>query len=343
MELKIKKKIKKIAFLGNFYSSYTSETYYCRTFNKLGINTFLLQEGKASSELILEKALASDMFFWVHTHGWHTMGMDRVLDILKTRGIPTVGYHLDLWLGLQRQKDLQSDIYWNIDYFFSVDRYMAEYLNEKKNIKAFYLPAGVFEEEAFMWDSSFPTAPNLPSVPEIVFVGSKNYHPEWSYRVELINFLEKTYGSRFGLFGKDSGVIVRGEALNELYAKAKIVVGDNLTPGFDYPFYFSDRLFETTGRGGFLIYPFIGGIDDFFVLQKNTGNGFYDLEKTELVVYPFKDFDYLKYLIDYFLNHEEEREAIRKRGFLRAKKEHTYTQRLLNIIKRVEEEESKKH
>jgi len=61
---------------------------------------------------------------------------------------------------------------------------------------------------------------------------------------------------------------VRGEALNQIYANAKIVVGDTLNLDFKYPWYSSDRLFEVTGRGGFMIYPDIEGLDTFFERDK---------------------------------------------------------------------------
>ena len=64
--------------------------------------------------------------------------------------------------------------------------------------------------------------------------------------------------------------VIRGKELNDLYATAKVVVGDTLCKGFNYPYYFSDRLFETTGRGGFLIHPYIKGLEDYFEVKVGT-------------------------------------------------------------------------
>jgi len=111
--------------------------------------------------------------------------------------------------------------------------------------------------------------------------------------------------------------------LNQLYSDTKIVIGDTLCIGFDYPYYLSDRIFETTGRGGFIIHPYIKGIEDLFEIGK------------EIVTYQFGDFDDLFKKIDYYLKHDKEREAIRKAGFERTKRDHTYRQRWEQIIKEV--------
>jgi glycosyltransferase involved in cell wall biosynthesis len=267
------------------------------------------------------------MFFWVHTHGYHTAGISEVLKELKKKKIPSVGYHLDLWLGLERQKDLKTDPYWGIEYFFSVDKLMVDFLNADKSLpKAWFLPAGVFEDECYL------AKKNKVFEYDVVFVGSRDYHREWQYRQHLIKWLEQTYGSRFAQFGRGGVKSVRGDELNQLYASAKVVVGDTLCIDYKYPYYLSDRIFETTGRGGFIIHPYIKGIDELYNIQVQKKNGTCNTSKAEIITYPFNDFEYLKYLIDYFVENGQEREEIRKRGFEKTKKEHTYTNRLKFII-----------
>src|SRR5690349_14884341 len=100
----------RIAFLGNFHVDYTSETHHKKSLEALGHEVMPLQEGQATSLAVLRQAMQSDMFVWVHTHGWQTpgeMSMVEVLDILKRSNIPSVTYHLDLWFGLKRQEDLE--------------------------------------------------------------------------------------------------------------------------------------------------------------------------------------------------------------------------------------------
>jgi hypothetical protein len=71
-----------ITFLGNFEVPYSSENHHAKSLESLGHTVKKLQEKKVRSEIILDKALKSDLFIWVHTHGWQTPGsmtMDGVL------------------------------------------------------------------------------------------------------------------------------------------------------------------------------------------------------------------------------------------------------------------------
>jgi spore maturation protein CgeB len=89
---------------------------------------------------------------------------------------------------------------------------------------------------------------------------------------------------------------------------------------FDYPYYMSDRIFETTGRAGFIIHPYVKGIEDLFEIDK------------EIVTYEFENFAELRRKIDYYLVHDDEREAIRKAGHERTKRDHTYLKRWETIL-----------
>lgn len=317
----------KIAFLGNFGVDYSSESHHAKTLQGLGHQVFKLQEGQAPAEQIEAVASTSEMFVWVHTHGWKTpsendLSMVEVLKRLKKNGVPTVTYHLDLWFGLQRQKDLEQDeFYKHIGHFFTVDKKMADWFNENTEVKGHYLHAGVFEQECYIAAPSFQFDTYAH---DIIFVGSRGYHPEWKYRPELIDWLKKTYPTQFTHVGGDGEIpTTRGQALNTLYADSKIAIGDSLCINFDYPWYWSDRVYETLGRGGFMIHPFIHGMDEDFT------NG------THLVYYKFGDWEDLRTKINYYLEHDDEREKIRLAGHEHVKKNHTYRQRWEAIIKEV--------
>jgi hypothetical protein len=253
----------------------------------------------------------------VHTHGWNTPGIMTMQDVLirlKKHKVPSMTYHLDLWLGLSRQRDLRrKPVYQHIDHFFTVDRKMAEWFNTRTNVKGHYIPAGVYDKECVYT----PTAPKE----DVIFVGSKTYHPEWPYRPKLINFLSKTYGTRFNLYGREGLGIVRGQDLNNLYASTKVVVGDTLCPNFDYPDYWSDRIYETIGRGGFLIHPYIKGLEKEFE------------DKKHVVFYEYNNLNQLQELINYYLEHDAEREEIRRSGHELVKNNYTYKNRWQAILK----------
>lgn len=317
----------KIAFVGNFGVSYSSENHHARSLESLGHTVIKLQEGRLNADTIVEEATVADMLVWVHTHGWVTpdgsaYGAHQILPKLKERGVKTLTYHLDLWLGLQRQKDLEQDpFYKDIGYFFTVDKKMADWFNENTEVKGRYLQAGVFEPECYLAAPSFQYDDYKH---DIIFVGSRGYHPEWQYRPQLIDWLKEAYGHKFTHVGGDGQIpTTRGQALNTLYADSKIAIGDSLCIGFDYPYYWSDRVYETLGRGGFIIHPYIKGMEEHFEDGKH------------LVFYKFGDFDDLKNKIDYYLEHDDEREAIRLAGHEHVKANHTYKQRWEAIIKEV--------
>lgn len=314
----------KIAFLGNFGVDYSSESHHKKTLEQLGHEVVALQEGQALAEQVKAYAEQCDMFVWVHTHGWVTpsnynYSMVQVLEDLRAKNIPTLTYHLDLWFGIQRQKDLEQDeFYKHIGHFFTVDKKMADWFNENTQVKGHYLQAAVFEPECYKGDWREAYAK------DVAFIGSRGYHHEWQYRPQLIDWLKETYGERFMHVGGDGQIpTTRGVELNNLYASTKVNIGDSLCIGFDYPYYWSDRVYETLGRGGFIIHPYIKGMDAHFE------------DKKHLVFYEFGNFEQLKNLIDYYLEHDEEREAIRLAGHEHVKQNHTYKQRWEAIIKEV--------
>jgi hypothetical protein len=307
----------KIVFLGNFRVDYSSETHHSNTLESMGHKVIRMQESEAKSEEILKNAIDSDLFIWIHTHGWRTPGkyeMGQVLRTLADYNIPTMTYHLDLWFGLQRQKDLNNHpVYKYINHFFTVDKKMADWFNEKTNVKGHYIPAGVYDKECIIKEVELKN--------DVIFVGSKKYHPEWQYRPQLIDWLTETYKDRFSHYGNGGLPSIRGTKLNKLYWATKIVVGDTLCINFKYPDYWSDRVYETMGRGGFIIHPYISGMEREFE------------DKKHLVFYEYGNFNQLKELIDYYLEHDEEREAIRKAGHQLVKNKYTYKNRWAAILK----------
>jgi glycosyltransferase involved in cell wall biosynthesis len=194
----------------------------------------------------------------------------------------------------------------------------VEYLNSNPDIKTMghYLTAGVLKDECYLAD---PWSVQYP----IIFVGSYNYHRAWPYRRQLIDWLKETYPDKFSGFGPNFGRVMRGDDLNRLYASSKVVVGDSYSPNFAYPGYWSDRIPETLGRGGFLIHPWIEGIDEFYT------------DREHLVLYDYGDFNQLDELINYYLDHDDEREQIRRAGHEHVKANHTFTNRWQKILRTV--------
>lgn len=310
----------KILFVGNFEVDYSSENHHKKSLEALGHTVTWLQEGKASGEQILDIGLTQDFVVFVHTHGWVTPGrpLQEVFQMLNHYNTPVITYHLDLWFGLERQKDIMDDpFYTSIGHFFATDKLMCDWFNENTKVKGHFIPAGVFHEEVVMMDND----DRITNRNDVIFVGSKGYHPEYPYRPILVDFLRGTFKDRFLHVGGDGDTgTIRGLALNATYRNSKVAIGDSLNIGFEYPYYTSDRLFESTGRGGFTIYPRIKGLDEYFEDGK------------EIVFYEHGNLHDLQKKINYYLEHDDERETIRKAGFERTKKDHTYIKRWETII-----------
>lgn len=310
----------RLVLYGNGEVPYCSEVHYKRSLESLGHTVQLLQENRVPTDVVLAESLRADALIWVHTHSFVNPGrmpMAQVLSTLRTAGVPTIAMHLDLYVPLQRWKQYEGSPYFQTEYWFTVDKLMADLLNEKGETKAHFIPAGVLADECYISDQPSKHAN------DVVFVGARGYHPEHPWRPQLIDWLRDTYGPRFTHVGGDGDTgTLRGDALNRMYANSKVAVGDTLCVGFDYPYYASDRLFEASGRGAFQVFPYIKGIDEWFT------------DGEHLRFFKFGDFGGLKALIDYYLDdaNTEERERIRRQGHELVKNNFTYAHRWQTIL-----------
>lgn len=301
-----------IGFIGNFQVPFTTENERKWSFEKLGHKVIPLQENQITDTQLNFMIGEIDLLFYSHTHGWNVDGdLKQVFSNYKhaPQSIPTVSVHLDRWAGLARESDIGKEATWFTEYQFMADfSPEAVKLYKKHNLNAHYLRPGVVEKDCYM---AQPDKGRFPH--EIVFVGSKGYHPEHPFRPKMIEFLSDTYGAKFGHYGGDGLGTIRQHDLNVLYASAKISVGDSCFGG--RPNYVSDRYYETRGRGGFLVHPLVDGVD-----WAGVGN------------YQANDLESLKSTIDYYLENEKEREEKRLTGFEWVKERETYTHRAQEML-----------
>jgi hypothetical protein len=322
----------KIIFIGNFEPSWSTESHLKRSLEALGYSVLPYQENSRDTERLIGRTEQDgyplgfragvgliDLLLWTRT--WGVKG--DMMGFIRNCPIPTVSYHLDLYIGLQRGANLERDPFWNTRYVFTPDGGSQRYFDEH-GINHYYLRPGVFGEECYL------AQPNRTKYPhEIIFVGSEQYHVEWPYRGKLIKWLRENYGDRFKVYGS-SGQTIRGHELNVLYASAKIAIGDTLCLNFNHPNYVSDRLYEGSGRGAFQIFPYIPGITE-------------ELKDGEhLSLYRYNDWDGLRQRIDYYLSHDEERERIRVAGHEQVKAHCTYVHRCAEMLAVVAREEAKR-
>jgi len=150
-------------------------------------------------------------------------------------------------------------------------------------------------------DDQYPTVRQAVNKPEKVMIkGNKIYDV-------IFVGTPYSYGGRSEMLKRVNPTIfrtVRGLSLNKLLGCTKIVLGDS------YPAsnYWSNRIYEMTGRGGFLIHPITEGLPE-YIPQFERGKE--------------------KEMIKYYLQHEEEREKLRKIQFNKCP---TYDDRIKELL-----------
>lgn len=291
-----------IAYLGNFSLDFCTEVHIKKTLEKLGHTVIPLQENEVTLQQVVTTANSCDLFWWTRTYNYAKFDQWEMLRQLR---VPSVSFHIDLYFGISREMDIANDPFWHTDHVFQVD---GNHLEDFKalGINAYWLPPAVFAEECSL--------ETKPMQRELVFVGSYDgYHKEWPWRQELVSHLRSEF-PQTEFYPR--GEAIRGAQLNELYQSTKVAVGDSLNPSGNKT-YTSDRIFETTGRGGFILYPRIEFLESIFPRD---------------VFYDRGDWQGLREKILYYLSHEEERESLRKKCYEITSQNHTYDQRLQQIF-----------
>lgn len=319
----------RIAYVGNFTQSHCTEVHIAKTLRDMGHTVIELQENGVHPSRLIKQVEGSDLFLFTRT--WGGLVNSDHLRQLRKLGIPSASYHLDLYYGISRQAAVEADAFWATDHVFTPDGSpeAAEFF-KSKNFNHHYLKPGVFKAECV------PGTRRPELAHDVVFVGSGNSysHKEWPYRGQLVQWLVDNYGGwttsttlemtdvprlRFGKYGHPERTM-RNQDLNDLYASAKVVVGDSLCVDFKKTYYWSDRVYETIGRGGFLIMPYIKGLEEEFI------------DGETIVFYEFGNFDQLKEKIDYYLEHEDERRKIQQAGQEFVREHATYNNRLTQML-----------
>jgi hypothetical protein len=301
----------RLAIIGNFDPPHSTENDLLWTLRDMGYSVTPFQENRDTTETILDDCnrVGVKLLIYVHTHGWTTPGkmtLDHLIIKLREAGIKTCSFHLDRYWGLnaldQREDRIGAHPMWRTDCIFTADGGSPQRFKER-NINHFWLPPGVIRRDCF--NDSRQSDLSV----EVGFVGATSYHPEYTFRCELLEFLRQAYGDRFRIFQG-----YRGARLNSLYASIRVCVGDSCFAGADN--YWSDRCPETLGRGGFLIHPETKG-----------------LRIPGLVTFEPGNLHELQDRIDWFLDHEEERQACIKVASAWVRENETYHNRMSVLLR----------
>lgn len=320
-----------IAQIGNFDPPASSENEFRKAFSALGHDVWLVQEqDRRRWDELIARVHEFDVVFWTRTADLakqipHAVQRDMLIKARRA-GVPTCAAHLDRWWGLRehgREDSVWTEPYFRCEHFFSTDgAHDLEWATA--GVNHHWMAPGVSEFECE------PGTPRDEWRSDIGFLGSwRHYHGEHTHRRELVEWLRSTYGDRVRFFPEPGQPGIRGDDLRDLIASVKVWVGDScLAPRADGGVmvkYVSDRCPEVTGRGGFLIHPYVEGIHD--------GTCWND--GTEMVTWPMGDWSKLKDQIDHYLTHDDEREKVAAAGRDRTMRDHVYSVRMAEVLAEV--------
>lgn len=308
-----------VAFIGNFNPPHSTENHVRQAWESTGHTVTTVQEDDPDAwDTLVNSVGQFDIVLWTSTGPYaEKIGQKRqwlMLAAARAAGVPTVGFHLDRWWGLNREAQVWERPFFRCDFVITADGgHQDEFASV--GVNHFWLPPAVSLAETELgkrrngYDS------------ELAFVGSwqPGYHAEWTHRPELVNWLTRKYRNRIKFWPQPGKQAIRGQELRDLYASARVIIGDSCLSG-GATHYWSDRIPETVGRGGFLIHPYVEGIEEHFTPGEH------------LLTWPIGEWGTLQNTIDRALASPDMRERISASGREHVSTFHTYDVRVEQII-----------
>lgn len=248
--------------------------------------------------------------------------------------------------GIDREDETQEGIDFFRKYLPFLDVCFSQFPPETtKNFNILFDNKMHFVPHAADTDRFFPEKPDDAFKCDIAFIGSlytskreqferllfpliKKYHvrfygPGWTFRDKILRPISGL-GRKFNLkkltkFVNAQRISISQDDERKLYASAKICVNiheyykDGTIKGYS-----NEREFKVPASGGFQISDYIPGMERYFELEK------------EIVIARSPEEWFSK--IDYYVNHESDRKKIQEEGTLRVLKEHSYVNRVAQLI-----------
>lgn len=321
-----------VLYVGNFAPEHSTENSLAWALEQHGVNVVRFGQSQVKQrgrEWLRHRLTMRDGEFdaviYTRTHNHDALGPDFTATWreVEVRGVATVAFHLDLFVGLRRERLIvDGDPLFTMQHVFTADGGSDEFWHEH-GVKHHWSPPAIDERFIEVGESDDPPI-------DVLFVGSgaEVYHDEWAWRGVMLNALHDRFGDRFVWHGPHApNPAVRGRGLAALYARARVVIGDSCFAGRRAR-YWSDRVPETLGRAGMLLHPTVPGLDEHFATCHALADDVHD-DTTELLTYDVHDgVPGLIKAVDAALSIDEhDRRAIRVAGLRRVAAEHTYWHR----------------
>lgn len=290
----------KISFIGKFGRLHDEE-YIARSFEALGHEVQRLPERLILMQFVgLIREFRPDVILFTKLF---IAEPEKLLEFAKKEGIKTVSWNFDLYWGYPRQERIPKTWGFRADKVFTTDGgHEAEW--KSVGIDHQCVRQGIYAPECYI-ETAVPDG--------IAFIGSEN--PLYPERQRMMRFLKENY-TNFKWYGRTDTNEIRGVALNGLFARTKIIVGDSVYS----PHYWSNRIVETLGRGGFLIHQEVEGLSEEFPY---------------LVTYRRGDMADLKAKIDYYLKNEAERWRIVRKNHEWVKSRYTMEKKCAELLSKL--------
>lgn len=294
----------KIAYIGKFQRM-DDEEYIALGFEKIGCEVVRIEDRSPDICYELDKA-KPDLVLWAK------LRVDNpavVVAHCKKKGYKTACWVFDLYIGYHRENQLTAHPAFKADYVFTTDGgHQKEF--EALGINHFCVRQGIANSECYLEPLS-DTQKDRPQ--GVVFVGTDN--PLNTYRTDMISEVRK-YVPSLKWIGRADPSEMRGTDLNKLYAKTQVAVGDSVYS----PYYWSNRIVETLGRGGFLIHPDVPGLKE---------------EYPHLVTYPRGDWVRMKNTVCYYLMYEDKRRELVQKNFEWVRDNYTVDKKCAELLSHI--------
>lgn len=291
----------KISFIGKFGKIYDEE-YIAQSFEAIGHEVQRISDRCLTHQFTgLIDEFKPDIVLFTK---FFVSQPYEVINWCKQKGIKTVSWIFDLYWDYEREDRITRTPGFFADKVFTTDGGHDEKW-KTLNIDHQCVRQGIYEKECYLEPLNSPHG--------VVFIGSHN-----PLNRERSNVLEEVMAryDDFRWYGKIHTHEMRSTELNKTYATAKIVIGDSVWS----PYYWSNRVVETLGRGGFLIHHDVPGIKE---------------EYPDLVTYERGNVDQLFELIDYYMIHEGERQTIIRKNFEWVRDHYTMDKKCAELISKL--------
>lgn len=305
----------RVAYVGNFSVPTTTESYVAAALEANGHVVERHQENATDWPSLAARIAdgGSGLVFWTRTPSYGIDPMVQSFFLLgcARRGLITCGLHLDRYWDLARQGEVTSHPWWRQDHVYTADGG-----NQER-----FAGAGV---EHRWWRPAISATQCGRGVPDstyagkVAFVGSDRYHREWAWRRQLLVHMQRTFRSDFVQYGRSGGRL-EDHQLADAYATVPVIVGDSCFANRT-PLYWSNRIVETLGRGGFLIHPHVKGIEDHYA------------DGEHLALYEVGDVRGLVAAVHHWLDDDEGRLRVSEAGMRRVMERDTFEVRMAEVM-----------